>query len=122
MMDSVLERIRELWAKLRPDPAKTSLAWWMVAIHVAIVLLVGGGISYSAIRMLHDLADDQGKSRVQLAGAMAREDLRKSIEDALTVARALAERPTLQRLLSEGRTDALAPLLRRSCDTGGIDG
>jgi signal transduction histidine kinase len=121
MIDAMLERIREVWARLRPDPAKTSLGWWMVAIHVAIVLLVGGGISYSAIRMLHDLADDQGKSRVQLAGAMAREDLRRSAEDALTSARALAERPTLQRLLAEGRTDAIAPLLRRSCETGGVD-
>jgi signal transduction histidine kinase/HAMP domain-containing protein len=121
MMDSVLERIRELWAKLRPDPAKTSLGWWMVAIHVAIVLLVGGGISYSAIRMLHDLADEQGKSRVQLAGAMAREDIRRNVEDTLTAARALAERPTLQRLLAEGRTDAITPLIRRSCEASGID-
>jgi signal transduction histidine kinase len=121
MIESMLERIRELWARLRPDPAKTSLGWWMVAIHVAIVLLVGGGISYSAIRMLHDLADEQGKSRVQLAGAMAREDLRRSAEDALTSARALAERPTLQRLLAEGRTDAIGPLLRRSCEAGGVD-
>jgi signal transduction histidine kinase len=121
MMDSMLERIREIWAKLRPDPAKTSLGWWMVAIHVAIVLLVGGGISYSATRMLHDLADDQGKSRVQLAGAMAREELRRNVEDTLTSARALAERPTLQRLLAEGRTDAISPLLLRSCDSAGID-
>jgi signal transduction histidine kinase/HAMP domain-containing protein len=121
MMDSMLERIRAIWAKLRPDPAKTSLGWWMVAIHVAIVLLVGGGISYSATRMLHDLADEQGKSRVQLAGAMAREDLRRSIEDALTAARALAERPTLQRLLVEGRADAIAPLLRRSCEASSVD-
>jgi hypothetical protein len=121
MIDSMLERIREIWARFRPDPAKTSLGWWMVAIHVAIVLLVGGGISYSAIRMLHDLADDQGKSRVQLAGAMAREDIRRSAEDTVTAARALAERPTLQRLLTEGRTDAIAPLLRRSCEAAGID-
>ena len=121
MIDSMLERIRELWARLRPDPAKTSLGWWMVAIHVAIVPLVGGGISYSAIHMLHDLADEQGKSRVQLGGAMAREDLRRSVEDALTAARALAERPTLQRLLTQGRTDALAPLLRRSCEAAGVD-
>src|SRR5438874_5026758 len=121
MIDSMLERIREISAKLRPDPAKTSLGWWMVAIHVAIVLLVGGGISLSAIRMLHDLADEQGKARVQLAGAMAREDLRRLGEDALTSARALAERPTLQRLLSEGRTDAISPLLRRSCEAAGVD-
>src|ERR1700733_1227989 len=121
MMDSMLERIRELWARLRPDPAKTSLGWWMVAIHVAIVLLVGGGISYSAIRMLHDLADEQGKSRVQLAGAMAREELRRSAEDALTSARALAERPTLRRLLTEGHSDAVTPLLRRSCEAANVD-
>jgi signal transduction histidine kinase len=121
MMDSVLERIRELWARLRPDPAKTSLGWWMVAIHVAIVLLVGGGISYSASQMLRAQADEQGKSRVQLAGAMAREDLRRTVEDTLTTARALAERPTLQRLLSEGRTDAISPLLRRSCEASGVD-
>jgi signal transduction histidine kinase len=121
MIDSMLERIGALWARIRPDPAKTSLGWWMVAIHVAIVLLVGGGISYSAIRMLHDLADEQGKARVQLAGAMAREDLRRNVEDALASARALAERPTLQRLLSEGRTDAISPLLRRSCEAGGVD-
>src|SRR5215471_14396927 len=117
----MLERFQKLWNTLWPEPGKTSLGWWMVAIHVAIVLLVGGGISYSATRMLHDLADDQGKSRVQLAGAMAREDLRRSVEDALTAARALAERPTLQRLLSEGRTDAIGPLLRRSCETSGVD-
>lgn len=121
MIDSMLERIGALWARIRPDPAKTSLGWWMVAIHVAIVLLVGGGISFSAIRMLHDLADEQGKARVQLAGAVAREDLRRNVEDALAAARALAERPTLQRLLSEGRTDAISPLLRRSCEAGGVD-
>jgi signal transduction histidine kinase len=117
----MLERIKRLWSGLWPDPAKTSLGWWISAIHVAIVLLVGGGISYSAIGMLHDLADEQGKARVQLASAMAREDLRRMVEDALTAARVLAERPTLQRLLSEGRTDAIPPILRRFCETGGVD-
>jgi signal transduction histidine kinase len=117
----MLERVKRLWTALWPDPGKTSLGWWLVAIHVAIVLLVGGGISYSAIGMLHDLADDQGKARVQLAGAMAREDLRRMVEDALTAARVLAERPTLQRLLTQGRTDAIAPILRRFCETGGMD-
>ncbi|HET9389884.1 MAG TPA: ATP-binding protein [Steroidobacteraceae bacterium] len=114
-------RLGQFWAALRPDPEKTSLGWWMVAIHVAIVLLVGGGISYSAIRILHALADEQGKARAQLAGAMAREDLRRMGEDTLTAARALAERPTLQRLVAEGRTDAIPPLLRRSCEAAGID-
>jgi signal transduction histidine kinase len=117
----MLERVKRIWYALWPDPAKTSLGWWLVAIHVSIVLVVGGGISYSAIRMLHDLADEQGKARAQLAGANAREDLRRMVEDALTAARVLAERPTLQRLLAEGRTDAIPPFLRRSCETGGVD-
>jgi len=118
----MLERLKKLWSTLWPDPGKTSLGWWLVAIHVAIVLLVGGGISYSAIGMLRDLADDQGKARVQLAGAMAREDLRRMVEDAGTAARVLSEQPTLQRLLSQGRTDAIPPILRRACETAGLDG
>lgn len=117
----MLERFQKLWNTLWPEPGKTSLGWWLVAIHVAIVLLVGGGISYSAIGMLRDLADDQGKARVQLAGAMAREDLRRMVEDAGTAARALAEQPTLERLLSQGRTDALPSILRRACETAGMD-
>jgi signal transduction histidine kinase len=120
-MTSMRGRLGQIWATLRPDPQKTSLGWWMVAIHVVIVLLVGGGISYSAIRILHALADEQGKARAQLAGAMAREDLRRMGEDTLTAARALTERPTLQRLVAEGRSDAIPPLLRRSCEAAGID-
>jgi signal transduction histidine kinase len=88
-----------------------------VAAHVVIVLLVGGGISYSAIGMLRDLADDQGKARVQLGSALAREEMRRMVEDALTTARTLAERPTLQRLLTEPHPeDPLPPFLRRSCE------
>jgi signal transduction histidine kinase len=117
----MLERFQKLWSTLWPEPGKTSLGWWLVAIHVAIVLLVGGGISYSAIGMLRDMADDQGKARVQLASAMAREDLRRMVEDAGTAARTLAEQPTLARLLSQGRTDAIPPILRRSCETAGMD-
>jgi signal transduction histidine kinase len=117
----MLERVQKLWRALWPDPGKTSLGWWLVAVHVAIVLLVGGGISYSASGMLRDLADEQGKARVQLAGAMAREDLRRIVEDAGTAARVLAEQPTLQRLLSQGRTDAIPSILRRACETAGMD-
>ena len=117
----MLERLKRLLSTLWPEPGKTSLGWWLVAIHVAIVLLVGGGITYSAIGMLRDLADEQGKAGVQLAGAMAREDLRRMVEDAGTAARVLADQPTLQRLFSQGRTDAIPPILRRACTTGGMD-
>ena len=39
----------------------------------------------------------------------------------VAAARALADRPTLQRLLAEGRTDALPPFLRRSCEAAALD-
>ena len=117
----MLERLKKLVSTVWPEPGNTSLGWWLVVIQFAIVLLVGGGITYSAISMLRDLADEQGKARVQLAGAMVREDLRRMAEDAGTAARVLADQPTLQRLLSQGRTDSIPPILRRSCQTGGMD-
>src|SRR5204862_1017656 len=115
-------RLAHLWSSLWPDPATTSLGWWLVAIHLGLVLLVGGGISWYASGMLRDLADEQGKARVQLAATTAREDLRRMGEDALATARALAERPTLQRLTAEGQSDALPPFLHRACEAGGVDG
>jgi signal transduction histidine kinase/HAMP domain-containing protein len=114
-------RLGLVWRAWWPDPARTSLTWWLAAIHLALVLLVAGGITWSASHDLHDLADQQGKARVQLAATIAREDLRRLGEDALATARALAERPTLQRLLAEGERDALPPFLRRSCEGGGVD-
>ena len=120
-LESMRDRLLAVRRRLWPGPGKTTLGWWLVAVHVAIVLIVGGGLSYSAIGMLHDQADEQGKARVQLASAMAREDLRRMGEDEVSSLRALADRPTLQRLLAEGRTDAVPPLLRRSCDAAHVD-
>ena len=121
MLERTTDRISALRRRLWPGPGKTTLGWWLVAVHVGIVLIVGGGLSYSAVGMLHDQADEQGKARVQLASAMAREDLRRMGEDEVMSLRALADRPTLQRLLAEGRTDAIPPLLRRTCDTANVD-
>ncbi len=115
-------RLAHLWSSLWPDPATTSLGWWLVVIHLGLVLLVGGGISWYASGMLRDLADEQGKARVQLAATTAREDLRRMGEDALAMARALADRPTLLRLTAEGQSDALPPFLHRACEVGGVDG
>ena len=114
-------RLTTLGRSLWPDPARASLGWWLVAIHLALVLLVGGGIAWYARGMLRDLADEQGKARVQLAATTAREELRRLGEDALATARALAERPTLQRLTAEGQSEALPPLLKRSCEAAGVD-
>jgi signal transduction histidine kinase/HAMP domain-containing protein len=117
----MLARLRRLWESRWPDPARTSLTWWLAAIHLTLVVLVAGGITWSASRMLRELADAQGKARVQLAATSAREELRRMGEDAHAAAQALAERPTLQRLLAEGRSEALSPLLRRACEAASVD-
>jgi len=115
------ERLRELWQSLWPDPARHSLTWWLAAIHLGLVLLVAGGITWSASRMLRELADAQGKARVQLAATSAREELRRLGEDVHAAAQALTERPTLQRLVAEGKSEALSPLLRRACEAASVD-
>ena len=117
MLASLRHRLTLLW----PDPANTSLGWWMVAVHVLLVLLVGIGLSVTAIGMLRVLTNEQGKARVLLAGATAREEVRRMTEDALTSARVLAQRPTLQRLLDQHQNDAITPFLRRFCDTSQLD-
>jgi signal transduction histidine kinase len=118
----MLERLQSAWRSLWPNPARTSLSWWLVAIHLALVLLVAVGLTLSARGVLQDLADQQGKARVQLAASIAREDLRRMGEDAQSAARALADRPTLMRLLAEGQSEALSPFLLRSCQAAGMDG
>ncbi len=116
----MISRLQEFIDRLQLDTSRASLGFWIAAINVLIVLLVVGGISISAIGSLRDMADQQGKSRVQLAGAMAREDLRRFGEDALTHARGVAERATLQRLLADRQATAIGPYLRRSCNTDTI--
>jgi signal transduction histidine kinase len=116
----MLSRLQEMIDRFQLDTSRASLGFWIAAINVVIVLLVVGGISISAIGSLRDLADQQGQSRVQLAGAMAREDLRRFGEDALTQAKAVAERPTLQRLLADRQAAAIGPYLRRSCNSDTI--
>jgi signal transduction histidine kinase/HAMP domain-containing protein len=113
--------LRRQLTALRPDPADTSLGWWMAAVHVLLVLLVAIGLSATAIGMLRGLADSQGKARVLLAGATAHEDVRRMTEDALNSARVLAQRPTLQRLLDQHQDEAITPFLRRFCDTSQLD-
>jgi signal transduction histidine kinase len=117
----MLRRLPTLLRSFWPDPARTSLSWWLVAIHLALLLLVAIGITWTASRMLRDLADQQGKARVQLAATTAREDLRRMGEDAHAAARALADRPTLQRLLAQGQQDAVSPLLLRACAAASVD-
>jgi signal transduction histidine kinase len=116
----VVDRIQQFIDGLQIDTSRASLGVWIAIINVAIVLLLVGGISISAIGSLRDLADQQGKSRVQLAGAMAREDIRRFSEDALRDAKSVADRQTLQRLLADRRSATIGPYLRRSCNSDTI--
>src|SRR4026208_1881251 len=93
----MLSRIQEFIDRLQLDTSPPPLGVGIALINGAIVVLVVGGISISAIGSLRDLANQQGSARVQLAGAMAREDLRRSGEDALTQAKSVAGRQALQR-------------------------
>lgn len=118
---NILPRLQQLWERLQFDTSKTSLVWLLPAINVALVLLVVAGISASAIGLLRDLANEQGMTRVQLAGTSAREELRKLSEDTLASTRSLATTPTLRRLLFENQTDALEPFLQRNCRAKDMD-
>jgi len=116
----MIDRIQEFIDRLQIDTSRATLGVWLAIINVAIVLLVVGGISISAVGSLRALANQQGTARVQLAGAMAREDLRRYSEDALTQAKSVAERATFQRLLADGRAATIGPYLRRSCTSDTI--
>jgi signal transduction histidine kinase len=116
----MLSRIQEIIDRLQVDTSRAPLGVWIALINVAIVILVVGGISISAIGSLRDLANQQGSARVQLAGAMAREDLRRYGEDALTQAKSVADRQTLQRMMADARSASLGLYLRRSCNSDTI--
>lgn len=116
----MLSRIQAFIDRLQLDTSRAPLGVWIALINVAIVLLVVGGISISAIGSLRNLANQQGSARVQLAGAMAREDLRRYGEDALTQAKSVADRQTLQRMLADTRASSLGLYLRRSCNSDTI--
>ena len=111
-----LARLQKSIDKLQFDPSRASLSLWIAGINITVVVLVVGGISISAIGSLRDLANQQGNSRVLLGGAMAREDLRRFSEDALTHAKSVANQGTLQRLLADRQASAIGPYLRRSCN------
>lgn len=106
----------------RLDPGKLSLGTLLAGINVMLVIIVIGGISWIAVDLLGDLADDQGLARVQVAGSSVREDIRDIADETLLQTRAFAERPTLQRLWREQRVRSLAAYLKRICQTGDITG
>jgi len=92
------------------------LAGRLAIVTAVLVTLAVAAVSLSGIRSLRRLAESEGFARLELAVTSARESLRTSTENLLTAARVLAERPTLERLLAEPESDALAPYLDRYCD------
>jgi len=106
--------------KFALDPEKTSLRTLLPAINVVLVLLVIIGISISGVGLLRKLANQQGLAQVQLAGASAREELRRFSEDASKQVRSMAADVTLRRVLQERSTDLLS-LLRRACIAADMD-
>ena len=115
------DRLLQLWNVLLLDFRKVKLSWLLAIINISLVLLVVGGISFSAVRLLRNLADNQGMVRVQYAGATAREELRKQSEDLLTETRDMAGRASLRRALAEDSPEGVEQLLRRACQTASAD-
>ena len=99
---------------------QVGLASWLGGGSVFIVLLAVFSMAIACAVLLHRLVEQQALVRAQLAVASARELMRRVGEDALSDARVLAERPTLQRLLTDG-SNGIEPFLQRFTQTTGSD-
>jgi len=113
--DDTLAAIKDL------PPRRGSLGWWLAGIQVLLVLVVAAGVSWAAIGVLEDLADNRLRGEVQLAGADARAGITRASEDALAFARVLSDRPTLRRLLRDRDLANIPPFLQRFCTRAGAD-
>ena len=106
----------------RLDPSRLSLGALLAGINILLVIFVIGGISLVAAALLGDLADDQGRARVQVAASSAREDIREIADGILRDTRAMTARPTLLRLWREKRVKSLEAYLQRTCQGEEITG
>jgi len=86
-----------------------------------LVVAVMAGFWWMSAGLLRDQAEEQALGRVRVAGLAARDRIRRASEDSLTAARLLASRPTLKRLVVDGRSEPLVPFLQRFCATSGLD-
>ncbi|HWW21185.1 MAG TPA: ATP-binding protein, partial [Steroidobacteraceae bacterium] len=100
---------------------RVGLASWLGGGSVFVVLLAVAAIAIACGILLNRLVQQQALVRAQLAVATARELLRRGGEDALSDARVLAERPTLQRLLETEPNSGLEPFLRRYAESTDTD-
>ncbi len=96
------------------------LAGRLAIVTVLLVTLAVAAVSVFGMRSTQRLAEAEAASRLELAVAGAREALRRSTEELATVARVLADRPTLQRLLAGTSSAPIAPYLDTYCDGVGL--
>jgi signal transduction histidine kinase len=78
-------------------------------------------IALASLGLLREQASAQALARVRASAHQARYEIRRVGEDTVTAARLLASRPTLARLVQEGNALQLQLVLRRFCETAGLD-
>ncbi len=100
-----------------PNSLQGSLALTVAGLLLVAILM----LAFSAFELLRKQAEQQAMVRTQFAGIAAREELRRVEEDTQTLARLLAARPTLVRLVRDGNQEQLELFLRRYCDTAGLN-
>jgi signal transduction histidine kinase len=98
------------------------LSTLLVIINVGLLLLAVAGVAAAAVGLLRSFADEQAIARVGQAGEMARQEIGRAGDQALTTARLLGERPTLLRLLQADDRAGAAAFLTQFQQTSGLSG
>ncbi|HEX9207419.1 MAG TPA: ATP-binding protein [Steroidobacteraceae bacterium] len=116
LMEYLKNLLREGLASLRrlvkgPATLERTLALTLGGLVLASILV----LAINAVGLLRKQAEQQALARVELAGASAREEIRRLGEDTLSAARVVASRQTLQRLIRAGNREQAELFLRRTC-------
>ncbi|MGH8250737.1 MAG: ATP-binding protein [Steroidobacteraceae bacterium] len=114
--------LREWTSGLRRLVARPRSLERLLLLTIAGVLLLAiAALALGSGGLLRAQADEQALARVRVAGLAASYEITRNGEDAVTVTRLLASRPTLTRLLREANFDQLPLFLRRFCETATLD-
>ena len=108
-------------ALLRLAARPRSLERLLLFTTAGFVLFSIAVISLASLGLLREQASAQALARVRAAAHQTRYEIRRVGEDTVTAARLLASRPTLARLVQEGNALQLQLVLRRFCETAGLD-
>ncbi|HEV8578598.1 MAG TPA: ATP-binding protein [Thermoanaerobaculia bacterium] len=101
---------------------RLSFGTLLIGLNSGLVLLAVVAVVAAAVGLIERFADEQGLARVNLAGASAQEAVARSARDVRTSAQLLAERPTVKRLLAEGKAAGLTAFLDRFRQTSSLSG